>query len=68
MCAASSWSPRSTRWRPAPLIDTRTGGTAGGGAALTPLGLQVVEAYAAVEAAVEAAADAPLKRLAGLLS
>lgn len=53
---------------PTALIDTRTGGTAGGGAALTPLGLQVVEAYAAVEAAVGGAAEAPLKRLAGLLA
>jgi molybdate transport system regulatory protein len=52
---------------PAPLIDTRAGGPAGGGAALTALGRQVVEAYAAVEAAVGDAAAVPLKRLAGLL-
>jgi molybdate transport system regulatory protein len=51
-----------------PLIDTRAGGPAGGGAVLTPLGLQVVEAWDAVEAAVGAAAEAPLKRLAGLLN
>lgn len=53
---------------PTPLIDTRAGGPAGGGAALTPLGRQVVEAYAEVEAAVAAAAEAPLKRLARLLN
>lgn len=53
---------------PTPLIDTRTGGPSGGGAALTPLGLQVLEAYADVEAAVTASAEAPLQRLAALLS
>ena len=53
---------------PSPLIDTRAGGPAGGGAQLTPLGRQVVEAWDALEAAVAAAAAAPLGRLAQLLS
>jgi molybdate transport system regulatory protein len=52
---------------PTPLIDTRAGGQAGGGASLTPLGLAVVEAYAAVECRVSNAADLPLAMLEQLL-
>lgn len=52
---------------PAPLIDTRAGGQAGGGASVTQLGLAVLEAYAAVERDVRAAAEQPLARLAALL-
>ena len=28
-----------------PLLETRTGGKAGGGASLTPTGIRVIEAY-----------------------
>lgn len=51
----------------AALIDTRTGGTAGGGAALTPLGREVMAAYAELEAAVAAASAASLARIEALL-
>lgn len=50
------------------LIDTRAGGQSGGGASLTPLGLAVLAAYAAVEDSIEAAAAAPLAKLAQTLS
>ena len=33
-----------------PLLETRTGGRAGGGASITPAGLRVIEAYARLEA------------------
>lgn len=52
---------------PAPLIDTRTGGQAGGGAAVTPLGLAVLDAWAAVEGTVQTAAAPQLAALAALL-
>ena len=51
-----------------PLIDTRAGGQAGGGASLTPLGLAVLEAHAEVERAVATAAAPPLAALSMLLN
>lgn len=51
-----------------PLIDTRAGGPSGGGASLTPLGLAVLDAHAALAAQVGAAAEAPLETLAALLT
>jgi molybdate transport system regulatory protein len=53
---------------PAPLIDTRAGGPAGGGAQLTPLGLAVLDAHAALDAALRTAAAPALARLATLLA
>jgi molybdate transport system regulatory protein len=53
---------------PTPLIDTRTGGPSGGGAVLTPLGIAVLDAYAALHASVSAAAAAPLAALAAMLA
>ena len=50
-----------------PLIDTRTGGQAGGGAALTALGLDVLAGWDALEAAVAAAAAGPIAGLAAVL-
>ena len=50
------------------LIETRAGGQSGGGASLTPLGLSVLAAYAAVEESIESAAAAPLVELAQTLS
>lgn len=52
---------------PTPLIDTRAGGQAGGGASLTPLGLAVLEEYAGVDRAVAAAAAASLVALLALI-
>ncbi len=52
---------------PEPLIDTRAGGPSGGGASLTPLGLEVLGAYAIIEQAVRDAAEAPLERLSEIL-
>lgn len=52
---------------PTPLIDTRAGGPSGGGASLTPLGLAVLAAYAAIERDVQAAAMPGLAALAALL-
>jgi molybdate transport system regulatory protein len=52
---------------PAPIVDTRAGGLSGGGASLTPLGLAVVDAYAAIEASVTGAAAEPLAALSALL-
>lgn len=46
-----------------PLIETRAGGEAGGGAALTPLGRRVLDLYARLEADVQAAAEPHLSRL-----
>ena len=52
---------------PTPLIDTRAGGQSGGGASVTPLGLAVLDAYAAVERNVAAAAEHPVQLLSKLL-
>lgn len=50
-----------------PLIDTRAGGAAGGGAALTPLGCAVMAAYAALDAAVASASAASIRAIETLL-
>ncbi|WP_197041959.1 winged helix-turn-helix domain-containing protein [Sandarakinorhabdus oryzae] len=52
---------------PSPLIDTRAGGPAGGGASVTPLGLAVLDAWVALDVAVQAAAEQKLAALAALL-
>ncbi len=52
---------------PAPLIDTRAGGASGGGATLTPLGHDVLAAYAEIHGAVATASAAPMQRLVQLL-
>jgi molybdate transport system regulatory protein len=46
-----------------PLVSARTGGKSGGGAALTPLGLSVVNRFRAIENAAVAAASHQLKAL-----
>src|SRR5690349_20463696 len=43
-----------------PLIETKHGGAAGGGAELTPLGSRVVECYRSIEAKAHAAGAADL--------
>lgn len=48
----------------APLVTARPGGRRGGGAALTPLGTEVVARYRAIEARAAAAAADDLKTLA----
>ena len=52
---------------PTPLIDTRAGGPTGGGASVTPLGLAVLDAYAGLDIAVQAAAGPKLAALTALL-
>lgn len=49
------------------MIDTRAGGQSGGGASVTPLGHAALDAYAAVERDVRAAAEQPLGLLSKLL-
>lgn len=51
----------------APVVATRHGGKAGGGAGLTPLGHEIARRYRAIEAASHAAAAAELGALARLL-
>lgn len=51
-----------------PLIDTRAGGNAGGGAQLTPIGLAVLDVHAVLDGDVRAAAQPSLDRLAALLA
>lgn len=51
-----------------PLIDTRAGGSSGGGASLTPLGHAVLEAFAQIDHRVRDAAAPTLDRLAKMLS
>lgn len=46
-----------------PVIESVAGGRGGGGAAVTPFGHALVDAYAAIEAACEAAARPELDRL-----
>ncbi|MYM42019.1 LysR family transcriptional regulator [Pseudoduganella sp. CY13W] len=49
-----------------PLIQTASGGKGGGGATLTPLGLQLVICYAALEERLNADSTAELEALRGL--
>ncbi|RMX15410.1 LysR family transcriptional regulator [Vandammella animalimorsus] len=51
-----------------PAVRTTTGGAHGGGATLTPLGLQLVAHYRAAEAKARRAADAELKGLLDMLA
>ncbi|HUZ64950.1 MAG TPA: ModE family transcriptional regulator [Acetobacteraceae bacterium] len=46
-----------------PLVDAAKGGAGGGGAALTPLGAEVLAAYRKLQAAAERAGAAPLAAL-----
>lgn len=46
-----------------PVLETATGGKAGGGARLTPLGEALIAAYTALEAKLNAAAQAELAAL-----
>jgi molybdate transport system regulatory protein len=46
-----------------PVIETKHGGPAGGGAELTPLGCRLVEHYRAMEAKARAAVDLELAEL-----
>lgn len=46
-----------------PLVEAKTGGRNGGGAALTPFGRSVVERYRAIEAVAAKAARARLRSL-----
>jgi molybdate transport system regulatory protein len=47
----------------APVVATQPGGVKGGGAALTPFGLELIEMYRAVEAQAAAAAKPQLQAL-----
>lgn len=51
-----------------PLVRTATGGSHGGGAALTPLGEQVLAQYRQLQHAIAAAAEKEARRLAALLA
>jgi molybdate transport system regulatory protein len=46
-----------------PLVETATGGKGGGGATLTALGSQLIERYSALEARLNASAQAELEEL-----
>ena len=49
----------------APLVETAAGGSHGGGARVTPLGMEILAAYRRLEAAIEAAgteAQGPLSK------
>jgi molybdate transport system regulatory protein len=50
-----------------PLVASASGGAGGGGAQVTPFGLQVLERYRAMRARVDRALDAELERFAPLL-
>lgn len=50
-----------------PLINTRAGGTSGGGAALTPLGRAVIDAYAEIEGKVQETTANSLAQLSTML-
>lgn len=50
-----------------PLVEAQPGGAKGGGARLTPLGLEVVTHYRAVESMVLAAGAAHIEALRGLI-
>jgi len=51
-----------------PLVATERGGSDRGGASLTPLGLEVLARYRAMEAAARSAAEAEAKPLGALLA
>ncbi|MEX6509014.1 winged helix-turn-helix domain-containing protein [Jiella sp. M17.18] len=51
-----------------PLVASSRGGSAGGGAALTPTGERVLVAYRAMQASAEAAIAAEVAELRGLLA
>ena len=46
-----------------PVVESRAGGKKGGGAAITPLGLNLISRYRAMERAAEAASEAHLLEL-----
>ncbi|MFU1505661.1 winged helix-turn-helix domain-containing protein [Aeromonas veronii] len=48
---------------PCPVVETATGGKGGGGASLTPLGVQLVEAYDALEKRLNSQASPELELL-----
>lgn len=50
----------------APVVAARTGGSRGGGTALTPLGRNIVECYRAIEARAEHATAGELRVLSGM--
>jgi molybdate transport system regulatory protein len=50
-----------------PVVDAESGGTHGGGAAITPLGAEVIERYRKIEAEAEKAAAADFRALKRLL-
>lgn len=52
----------------APLVETAAGGSHGGGARVTPLGVEILAAYRRLEGAIEAAAAEALAPLAGKLA
>ena len=49
------------------VVSTATGGAAGGGAALTPLGQKLIETYRRIERGAARAASADLKALSALV-
>lgn len=49
-----------------PVVDTATGGRGGGGAVVTPLGLELVARYVALEERINAASTAELDALRAL--
>jgi len=51
-----------------PVVETATGGKGGGGALLTPLGLQLIERYDALETSLNASAGKELQALRKLVS
>jgi len=50
-----------------PVVDAEAGGTHGGGAALTPVGAQIVERYRRIEATAEKAAASDIRAMKALL-
>jgi molybdate transport system regulatory protein len=50
-----------------PVVDAEAGGTHGGGAAITPLGAQVIERYRRIEATATKAAAADIRAIKALL-
>lgn len=50
-----------------PVVDTQTGGNAGGGSALTPMARELIALYDQLTDEAEAATDATRQRLASLL-